>query len=202
LRDVDPGNIVAANGTTPLATLTQLQPITVIFTLAEDDLAEVAAQMATGRTLPVEALDRTQQHEIARGTLITIDNQINLTTGTFRARATFPNSHNELFPNQFVNARLLVKTLSQVDLAPTAAIQRNNDSVFVYVIQGGGTVQSRNVKIIATEGEVTAVTGVDSGDRLVTDGFDKLQNGSKVVIKQAPAAPAAPEASAPATKAG
>jgi multidrug efflux system membrane fusion protein len=204
LRDVDAGNIVTANGTTALATITQLQPITVIFTLAEDDLAEVAAQIATGRALPVIALDRTQEHALAHGALITIDNEINTATGTVRARATFPNLHNELFPNQFVNARLLVKTLAQVNLAPTAAIQRNNDAAFVYVVQANGTAQTRNVKITATEGEVTAVTGVNPGEKLVTDGFDKLQNGTKIVIKQTPPAPAAADASAgpaPATKA-
>jgi membrane fusion protein, multidrug efflux system len=188
LRQVDSGNNVTANGTTALATVTQLQPITVIFNLAEDDLAEVAAQIATGRVLPVEALDRTQQHKLAQGDLITIDNQINLTTGTVRARASFPNTRNELFPNQFVNARLLVKTLTKVDLVPSAAIQRNNDAAFVYVVPNTNLAQSRNVKIVATEGDEVAVTGVTPGEKVVTDGFDKLQNGTKVVIKQARAA--------------
>jgi membrane fusion protein, multidrug efflux system len=191
LRMVDPGNIVSADGTAALATVTQLQPITVIFTIAEDDLSPVTEQMSTGRTLTVVALDRTKERTIASGTLITIDNQINTTTGTVRARATFPNSKNELFPNQFVNARLLVKTLSQVDLVPDAAIQRNNDNFFVYVIQPDSTVQSRDVKILATEGQVSAISGVKPGDQLVTDGFDKLQSGSKIVVRQPPAAPAA-----------
>jgi multidrug efflux system membrane fusion protein len=184
LRGVDPGNIVSADGTVALATITQLQPITVIFNLAEDDLGQVAAPIAAGTLLPVKALDRTQTRVIATGSLITIDNQINPTTGTVRARAVFPNLSNELFPNQFVNARLLVKTLSQVDLAPVAAIQRNNDAAFVYAVQPNGTVQSRGVKIVAVEGEVAAVTGLDPGDELVTDGFDKLQNGSKVVVRK------------------
>ena len=190
LRAVDPGNIVVADGTVALATITQLQPITVIFTLAEDDLSKVAGQIAAGHTLRVDALDRDQQHTLAQGTLITLDNQINPTTGTVRARATFPNLKNELFPNQFVNARLYVKTLTKVDLAPTAAIQRNSDAAFVYVVQADSTVKSADVKIVATEGEVSAVTGVKPGDKVVTDGFDKLQSGVKVAVRQAQPNPA------------
>jgi len=197
LRNIDPGNIVPANGTSGLCVITQLQPITVIFTIAEDEIDDVTAQMATGRAMQVLALDRSKQRQIAAGTLITVDNQVNTTTGTVRARATFPNTHNELFPNQFVNARLLVKTLTQADLVPQAAIQRNNDVAFVYVEQPDNTVQSRNVKILATEGETSAITGVKPGDLLVTDGFDKLQNGSKIVQRKAPA-----EANAAAKKAG
>jgi multidrug efflux system membrane fusion protein len=188
LRGVDPGNIVTADGTTGLATITQLQPISVIFTIAEDDLSRVAEQVATGRSLKVIALDRSQQHTLAQGTLATLDNQINLATGTVRVRATFPNLKNELFPNQFVNARLLVKTLANVVLVPAASIQRNNEKAFVYVVQPGDTVESRDVKIKATEGETAAVTGVTAGEQLVTDGFDKLQSGTKIIIRSAPAA--------------
>jgi multidrug efflux system membrane fusion protein len=197
LRNIDPGNVVTADGTSGLCVLTQLQPITVIFTIAEDEIDEVTAQMATGRAMQVLALDRSKQHQIAAGTLLTVDNQVNTTTGTVRARATFPNSHNELFPNQFVNARLLVKTLTQVNLVPQAAIQRNNDAAFVYVEQPDSTVQSVNVTILATEGETSAVTGVKPGEQLVTDGFDKLQNGSKIVQRKAAA-----EAKPAAKKAG
>ena len=193
LRTVDPGNIVPANGPTGLATVTQLQPITVIFDISEDELPQVTEQLSAGRTLSVAALDRSQQHKLADGTLITIDNQINPTTGTVRARATFANSRNELFPNQFVNARLLIKTLTKVDLVPAAAIQRNNDAAFVYVVQPGGTVQSRNVKVLATEGEFSAVTGVTPGEQLVTDGFDRLQSGSTIVVRQAQPAAAPTE---------
>jgi multidrug efflux system membrane fusion protein len=185
LRTVDPGNIVQADGTAGLATVTQLQPITVIFDLSEDDLPQVTEQLSAGRTLSVTALDRSQQHSLEQGALITIDNQINPTTGTVRARATFPNLKNELFPNQFVNARLLVKTLTKVTLVPSAAIQRNNDAAFAYVVQRDGTVRSQDVKVIATEGESTAVTGVVPGEQLVTDGFDKLQSGTRIVVKQA-----------------
>jgi multidrug efflux system membrane fusion protein len=195
LRSVDPGNIVAADGTAGLAVITQLQPITVIFNISEDDLSQVTEQISAGRTLSVDALDRAQQHKIAEGTLLTLDNQINTTTGTVRARATFPNKKNELFPNQFVNARLLVKTLSKVVLVPASAVQRNSDEAFVYIVQPDSTVKSRDVKIIATEGEATAVTGVKPGELLVTDGFDKLQSGSKIVDRQAQSA-AAPAAAA------
>jgi multidrug efflux system membrane fusion protein len=184
LRNIDLGNVVAANGTTGLCVITQLQPIRVIFTIAEDEIDEVTAQMATGRLMKVLALDRSKQHQIADGTLLTVDNQVNVTTGTVRARATFANTNNELFPNQFVNARLLLKTLTQVNLIPQAAIQRNNDVAFVYVQQADSTVQSKNIKILATEGETSAVTGVNPDDELVTDGFDKLNNGSKIVARK------------------
>ncbi len=185
LRTVDPGNIVPANGTTGIATITQLQPITVIFTIAEDNIAAVVEQMAGGRKLGVDALDRTQKRLLASGTLLTLDNQINVATGTVRARATFANAHNELFPNEFVNARLLVKTLEQAIVVPDAALQRNGDAAFVYVVGGDAAVQSRDVKIIASDAGVTAVTGVEPGDAVVTDGFDKLQNGTHVAVESA-----------------
>jgi multidrug efflux system membrane fusion protein len=197
LRTVDPGNIVAADGTAGLAVITQLQPITVVFTISEDDLSRVTEQTSAGRTLSVQALDRAQQHRIADGTLLTIDNQINTTTGTVKARATFPNKKNELFPNQFVNARLLVKTLKGVVLVPTAAVQRNGDASFVYVTQPDSTVLSKDVKVLATEAETTAVSGVKAGDVLVTDGFDKLQSGTKVVDRQAQSAAAPAGAATP-----
>ena len=188
LRDIDPGNVVTANGTSGLCVITQLQPITVIFVVAEDSIGDVFEQMRTGNPVRVIALDRAKEHTISTGTLLTVDNQVNMTSGTVRARATFANTNNELFPNQFVNARLLVKTLTQVDLVPQAAIQHNNDIAFVYVVQPDSSVHSRNVTILATEGETSAVTGVKPGEQLVTDGFDKLQNGTKIVIrKQAPA---------------
>jgi len=201
LRGVDPGNIVTSDGTTALATITQLQPITVIFNISEDDLSQVTEQTSAGQSLRVDALDRAQQHKLAEGNLITVDNQINPTTGTVRARATFPNLHNELFPNQFVNARLLVKTLTKVDLVPAASIQRNSDAAFVYVVQPDSTVKSRDVKILATEGEVTAVTGVKPGEKLVTDGFDKLQAGSKIVVRDPQAAGDTPSTSTSAASA-
>jgi membrane fusion protein, multidrug efflux system len=180
LRNIDPGNVVTANGTMGLAVVTQIQPITVIFTIAEDEIDEVTAQMATGKPLKTIALDRSKTTQLDVGTLLTVDNQVNTSTGTVRARSTFPNADNKLFPNQFVNTRLLVKTLTQVTLVPQAAIQRNNDQAFVYVVQPDNTVKLTNVKILATEGTTSAVDTVQSGQELVTDGFDKLQDGSKV----------------------
>jgi multidrug efflux system membrane fusion protein len=186
LRPVDPGNIVQANGTTALLTITQLQPITVIFTMAEDYIHDVATQMRAGRTLRVDALDRDNSTHIAQGTLLTLDNQIDTTTGTVKVKANFANSDFRLFPNEFVNAKLLVKTLTGVNLIPTAAIQRNNDVAFVYVIDTtNNTVKSRNITLAATDGTDAAVTGVTTGETLVTDGFDKLQDGTKIAIRTA-----------------
>ena len=184
LRMVDSGNIVQANGTAAIATLTQLQPITVIFTIAEDHLSEVVEQIRGGQPLGVLALDRSQAKKLAEGALLTIDNQIDTTTGTVKAKAIFPNLKNELFPNQFVNARLRLRTLEQVIIIPAAAVQLNDAQSFVYVVRPDGTVQSREVKVTATEGESTAVTGVEPGENLITDGFDRLQDGIKVSIRQ------------------
>jgi membrane fusion protein, multidrug efflux system len=202
LRNIDPGNVVTANGTSGLCVVTQIQPITVIFTIAEDEIDEVAAEMKTGREIQVQALDRSKLHQLASGTLLTVDNQVNTTTGTVRARAQFANAQNELFPSQFVNARLLVKPLTNANLVPQAAIQRNNDQAFVYVVQPDGTVKSTNIKILATEGETSAVEGVTPGVQLVTDGFDKLQNGSKVVQRKPGPTPAPSAAPGPAPAEG
>ncbi len=180
-----PGNIVQANGTAPLLTITQIQPITVIFTMAEDYLSEVITQMRAGHKLRVDALDRDSQTDLAQGTVLTIDNQIDTTTGTVKVRATFSNRDFKLFPNEFVNAKLLVRTLDNVNLIPTAAIQRNSDVAFVYVVNPTTkAVQSRNINIATTDGDTAAVTGVSPGETLVTDGFDRLQDGVKVVIRK------------------
>ncbi len=184
LRGVDPGNIVQANGTTPLLTITQLQPITVIFTMAEDYISSVVPQIHKGKKMRVDALDRDNQTELAQGTLLTIDNLVDPTTGTVKVRAIFPNKDYKLFPNEFVNAKLLVRTLMGVDVIPNAAIQRNNDLAFVYVVSGNQTVQSRNIKVGTTDGNQSAVTGVKPGEVVVTDGFDKLQDGGKVVVRK------------------
>jgi multidrug efflux system membrane fusion protein len=188
LRMVDAGNIVQANGTVPLATLTQLQPITVIFTIAEDHLDEVLEQMRSGRPLAVLALDRSQTKQLAEGVLLTIDNQIDTSTGTVKARASFANLKNELFPNQFVNVRLRLRTLTNAVLIPSAAIQLNDAQSFVYVVNPDGTVHSREIKVTATEGETAAVTGVAAGEKLITDGFDRLQEGMNVSIRKPAAA--------------
>ncbi len=184
LRSTDLGNIVTANGTAGIVTITQLQPITVIFTMAEDYLDEVVQQMQHGKKLQVDARSRDDQTELAQGTVLAIDSQIDTTTGTVRVRATYPNRDNVLFPNEFVNARLLVKTLMGVNIIPTAAVQRNNDVAFVYVVNSNATVKSQNVTIATTDGNYSAVTGVVPGQTLVTDGFDKLQDGAKVAVRQ------------------
>ncbi len=183
LRTVDPGNIVQANGTTGLAVITQLRPITVIFPVAENYISDVVTQMQAGHTLRVDALDREQQTELAQGKLLTIDNQIDITTGTVRFRAIFPNTNNRLFPNEFVNAKLLIRMLNSATLIPTACIQRNGDVSYVYVVQANKTVKSENVNIETQDDNTAAVTGVNAGDLLVSDGFDKLQDGVKVVLR-------------------
>jgi multidrug efflux system membrane fusion protein len=184
LRGIDLGNIITANATTPIVTITQLQPITVIFTMAEDYLDEVVQQMQHGNKLRVDARSRDDESELGQGTVLAIDSQIDTTTGTVRVRATFANPNNVLFPNEFVNARLLLKTLMGVNIIPTAAIQRNNDIAFVYVVNTNSTVKSQNVTIATTNGNYAAVTGVVPGQTLVTDGFDKLQDGAKVAVRQ------------------
>jgi multidrug efflux system membrane fusion protein len=192
LRQVDPGNIVPANGTAPLLTITQLQPITVIFPMAEDHIAEVAAQMRAGNRLKVQALDRSNSQLLAEGTVMTLDNQIDPGTGTVKVRAMFSNSDLKLFPSEFVNAKLLVRTINDANIIPTAALQRNNDASYVYVIDpDSSTVMSRPVTILTTDGVQAAVNGVKPDENLVTDGFDKLQDKTKVIVRQ-------PRAAAPA----
>jgi multidrug efflux system membrane fusion protein len=184
LRGIDLGNIVTGNGTQSIVTITQLQPITVIFTMAEDYLDEVVQQMQHGHKMRVDARSRDDQTELAQGTVLAVDSQIDVTTGTVRVRATFNNPDNILFPNEFVNAQLLLKTLMGVNIIPTAAIQRNNDIAFVYVVNTNGTVKSQNVNVATTDANYAAVTGVVPGQTLVTDGFDRLQDGAKVTVRQ------------------
>jgi multidrug efflux system membrane fusion protein len=187
LRLVDPGNVVQANGNTILAVITEEQPITAIFTIAEDSLGQVQAQLRQKKQLEVDAFDRTQQTKVATGKLLTVDNQIDTTTGTVKLRAVFDNKDGALFPNQFVNARLLVKTLEGVTLIPNSAIQHNGQTAFVYLIQNG-TAQIRNIKTGVTDAGQTAVEGINPGDVVANSSFEKLQNGSKVTdAKQQPA---------------
>jgi multidrug efflux system membrane fusion protein len=188
LRLVDPGNVVQANGGTVLAVITQVQPITVIFTMAEDSLGQVQARMRQMHTLPVETMDRSQTTKLATGKLFTIDNQIDTTTGTVKLRALFDNKDGALFPNQFVNTRLLVNTQEDVTLIPTAAIQHNGAVAFVYVV-ANSTASVRNIIAGVADGGKTAVDGINPGDVVATSSFDKLQAGSKVTVsKQAAAA--------------
>ncbi|HUH64305.1 MAG TPA: efflux RND transporter periplasmic adaptor subunit [Terracidiphilus sp.] len=191
LRLVDPGNVVQANGTTPLVVITQMQPITVIFTIAEDTLPEVVTRMRKAHTLPVEAWNREQTEQLAAGKVFTIDNQIDTATGTVKLRAMFDNKKGELFPNQFVNTRLLVDTQTGVTLIPSAAIQHNGDTAFVYVISDGKAKQS-TVTTGVTDKDMTAVTGIEPGDVVATSSFDKLQNGSSVTVAKNAPAPANP----------
>ncbi|HWF46404.1 MAG TPA: hypothetical protein VG168_05320, partial [Bryobacteraceae bacterium] len=165
-------------------------PITVIFTMAEDYLSDVAPQLRAGRSLRVDALDRAQETELAQGSVLTVDNQIDTTTGTVKVRATFANRDYKLFPNEFVNAKMLVRTLHNVNLIPMAAIQRDNDIAYVYILQPNRTVKSQNIKIQNTDGTTAAVTGVNVGQTLVTDGFDRLTDGAKVVVRQPAETPA------------
>jgi multidrug efflux system membrane fusion protein len=180
LRQVDPGNIVHAADTNPMLILTQLQPIAVIFTLPEDQLPTVAQHMKN-TTLQVEAYSRDDQTKLATGKLQTIDNQIDPTTGTAKLKAVFDNKDNELWPNQFVNANLLLETRKNSTVVPTAAILRGPQGAFVYAVKPDKTVDARPITISLTQGNSTLITaGLNPGDVVVTDGQDKLQTGSKV----------------------
>lgn len=196
LRLVDPGNVVQSTGSTILAVITQIQPITVIFTVAEDSLAQVEAQTRHGKKLSVDAFNRSQQTKLATGKLLTYDNQIDTTTGTVKMRALFDNKNDALFPNQFVNARLLVDTEQGVTLIPTSAIQHNGETAFVYVIQND-TAQIRNIKTGVADAGQTAVTGINPGDVVANSSFDKLQNDSKVVVSKQAQPAASSESQAP-----
>jgi multidrug efflux system membrane fusion protein len=180
LRQVDPGNIVHASDTNPMLILTQLQPIAVIFTLPEDVLPSVAEHMKK-TTLEVDAFSRDDQTKLATGKLLTIDNQIDPTTGTAKLKSVFDNRDNKLWPNQFVNADLLLETRKNSTVLPTAAILRGPQGAFVYSVNADKTVQDRPVTISLTQGDTTVITsGVNPGDTVVTDGQDKLQTGSHI----------------------
>ncbi len=185
LRLVDPGNIIHTTDTNGLLVITQLQPVTVIFTLPEDNLPFVYPKLRTGQQLLVDAYDRASQHKLASGSLLTLDNQIDPTTGTVRLKAQFPNDDNALFPNQFVNARLLVETKHSMILAPNAALQRTSQQTFVYVVKPDQTVTVRPVTAGATEGGETAIeTGLAVGELVVINGVDKLREGSVVTVEK------------------
>jgi membrane fusion protein, multidrug efflux system len=185
LRLVDPGNVVQSTNSTTLAVITQLEPITVIFTIPEDSLGQVQARLNQKATLTVGALDRTNQKKLGSGKLLTIDNQIDTTTGTVKGRAQFDNKNDALFPNEFVNTRLLVNTLQGVTLAPSSTIQQNGQASFVYVIQND-VAHLRDVKVGVTDGGQTQVTGINPGDVLANSSFDKLQDNAKVAISTTP----------------
>ena len=175
--------MVQANSTTALVVVTQLQPITVIFSIAEDYLPQIVRQLREGHKMTVEALDRAEQKRLATGTLLTVDNQADPTTGTVKLRGSFPNTDNALFPNEFVNARLLLDNQRGVNLVPTAALQRNANGAFVYVIKPDQTASVQTVTVGTTDGNSAAVEGVEPGQVVAVNGFDKLQDGIKVTIR-------------------
>jgi len=182
LRLVDPGNLVTANATTSLVVITQTQPITVVATISEDNLSQVL-QQHQGLGLPLDAWDRANQRKIASGNVTSYDNQIDTTTGTVKLRATFDNKKGELYPNEFVNTRLLLKTLHDQILLPSSAVQHNGTAAFVYVIQDSKAVL-RNIKTGVTDEGKTAVQDVNEGEVVANSSFEKLQNGSQVVVSQ------------------
>ena len=180
LRQVDPGNMVHAADTNPMLILTQLRPIAVIFTLPEDQLPSVAKHMQNS-TLQVDAFSRDDQTKLATGKLQTIDNEIDQTTGTAKLKAVFDNIGNQLWPNQFVNANLLLETRKNSTVLPTAAILRGPQGTYVYAVKPDKTVEARTIVVSLTQGNITTITsGLNPGDSVVTDGQDKLQTGSKI----------------------
>jgi multidrug efflux system membrane fusion protein len=186
LRLVDAGNIVQAGSTSPLVVITELQPITVIFNVAEDYLPQIQQPLREGRTLAVDAYDRTQQKKIASGTLQTLDNQIDTSTGTLRLRAQFTNDDEALFPNQFVNVSLLVDTHSNVILLPNPAIQRNDEGAYVYQLssaQTNQTVAMQKITVGVTDGDISEVEGVDDGAVVAADNFNRLTDGAVVMVR-------------------
>ncbi|HKO30168.1 MAG TPA: MdtA/MuxA family multidrug efflux RND transporter periplasmic adaptor subunit [Nitrospiraceae bacterium] len=184
LRLVDQGNLVRANDANGLLVITQLQPITVVFTIAEDSLPPVLDKLKAGELLPVEAFDREQKRKLAAGTLLTVDNQIDPNTGTVRLKAIFPNDDGELFPNQFVNARLLLDIKRGATVVPSAAVQRGPKGTFVYVVNPDRTVAIRLVTIGITHPEEVSVdAGLSPDELVVVDGTEKLREGSKVEVQ-------------------
>src|SRR5947208_6362684 len=187
LRLVDPGNIVHATDTGGLVIITQLQPITVIFTIPEDSIPTVLEQLRRGVRLPVEAYDREQRKKLAEGALLTIDNQVDPTTGTVRLKAQFPNTDNRLFPNQFVNARLLIDTLPGATVVPTAAIQSSPRGPFVYVVRPDRTVGASQVTVGVTDGDdVSIERGLAAGEQVVVEGAERLRDGAAIEIRNRP----------------
>lgn len=196
LRLVDAGNIVRASDANPLVVITELHPITVVFNIAQDFLPQVQAQLRAGKTLIADALDRTQQKVIASGTLATVDNQIDTSTGTVKLKAVYTNDDESLFPNQFVNVRLLVDTLRGVTLVPNPVIQHNAQGAFVYLVNTNQAVTMRPIETKSTDGKVTAVDGIPPGSQLVADNFNRLAEGAKVNVRSETLDPKAASAKA------
>jgi multidrug efflux system membrane fusion protein len=201
LRLVDPGNQVHNSDSSGIAVITQLAPITVLFTIPQDTLPRIMQRLKAGDKPPVEAWDRDQKNLLASGTLLTVDNQIDVTTGTVKLKAQFANGDAKLFPNQFVNVRMVVDTLKGVVLVPTAAAQQNTQGPIVYVVKDDSTVAVRPVKMGPTEGPNAAIlSGLQAGERVITDGVDRIRDGAKVEVTtpaggaRAPRDPSAPDA--------
>jgi multidrug efflux system membrane fusion protein len=183
LRQVDPGNYVTPSLTNGIVVITQLQPISVIFTTSEDNLQQILEQTQTGAKLSVTAYDRSNTKSLEGGALETLDNQIDTTTGTVKLRALFQNTSNLLFPNQFVNTRLLVNTIKDAVIVPTSAVLNGSMGQFVYVVKADNTVTVRPVKIGPVDGERTSIkSGLQVGERVVIDGSDRLKEGAKITI--------------------
>ncbi len=181
LRQVDIGNIVHSSDTNGIVIITQVQPITVVFSIPEDNIPAVMKQLQAGKKLATDAWDRDQKNKLAGGMLLTIDNQVDATTGTVKLKAQFPNTDYALFPNQFVNIRMLLDVRQGATVIPTAAIQRGSKGLFVYVVKSDNTVTVRNVKTGPAQGDITAIEdGVASGETVVVDGIDRLREGAKV----------------------
>ncbi|HLH04758.1 MAG TPA: MdtA/MuxA family multidrug efflux RND transporter periplasmic adaptor subunit [Bryobacteraceae bacterium] len=186
LRQVDSGNMVHSADTNGIAVITQLQPISVLFSIPEDQLPQVLEKLRAGAKMPVTAYDRAGRTKLAEGTLLTVDNQIDQTTGTSRLKAVFPNNDMALFPNQFVNVRLALDVRKNVLIVPADAIQRGPTGTFVYVVRSDNTVAVRSVKVGLTEGDSVSIDdGLQAGDRVVTDGAEKLNEGMKVSLRPA-----------------
>jgi multidrug efflux system membrane fusion protein len=184
LRLVDPGNIIHSANSNALVVITEQQPITVIFTVAEDYLTQIQQQLRQGKPMVVDAYDRTQQKKLATGILETLDNQIDTTTGTVKLRAIFTNEDDSLFPNQFVNARLLVDTLHDATLVPNPVIQRDSQGSFVYLLNEDQTVSTNPVVVKVTDADVSAVEGLEPDTVLVGDNFNRLTDGMKVTVRK------------------
>ena len=183
LRQVDPGNMVHGSDANGIAVITQLDPISVLFTIPQDTLPRILSRMKSGDRPPVEAWDREQKNLLAKGALSATDSQIDVSTGTVRLRAQFPNAQGKLFPNQFVNVKMIVDTLHDAVLIPSAAVQRATQGTIVYVVNDDNTVNVRSVKLGASEGDMTAIdSGLKAGERVVTDGVDRIREGAKVDV--------------------
>ena len=186
LRQVDPGNIVHASDTNGMIVITQLQPIAVLFTIPEDSLPQVTQKLRAGAHLPVDAYNRDNSKKLASGMLVTLDNQIDSTTGTSKLKAVFQNTDNALFPQQFVNIRLLVETLGNQEVVPNVAVQNGQQGSFVYVVDDDSRVHLKTVQVgITTETSSQILSGITDGDRVVVDGTDRLIEGARVRVRKA-----------------